>query len=119
MELKENMEAIFAHLEKLFTTKTVIGEPMVIGEVTLVPVVNVTFGLGTGGAEGKDQKDQGGGGLGAGTGARLIPAAVIVIRGSEVNMLPIAGRSTIENIVERAPEVLGKLKNLAKKDGDA
>lgn len=117
MDLKENLDSIFSHLENMFKAKTVIGDPIVIGEITLVPVVNVTFGIGTGGGEGKDAKEQGAGGIGAGTGARLIPAAVIVIKGDHVSMLPIAGRSSLENIVEMVPEVVGKLKNVVQKEG--
>ncbi len=116
MDLKQNLDSIFSHLENMFKAKTVIGDPIVIGEVTLVPVVNVTFGIGTGGGEGKDAKDQGGGGIGAGTGARLIPAAVIVIKGDQVSMLPIAGRGSLENIVEMVPEVVSKLKKVVQKD---
>jgi len=116
LDIKENLDSIFSHLENLFKAKTVIGDPIVIGDVTLVPVVNVTFGIGTGGAEGKDAREQGGGGLGAGTGARLIPSAVIVIRGDQVSMLPISGRSSVENILEKMPEVLGKLKKAVQKD---
>ena len=115
MDLKQNLDSIFSHLENMFKAKTVIGDPIVIGEITLVPVVNVTFGIGTGGGEGKDDKDQGGGGIGAGTGARLIPAAVIVIKDGQVSMLPIAGRSSLENIVEMMPEVVGKLKKAVQK----
>lgn len=116
MDIKQNIESIFSHLENMFKANTVIGDPIVIGDITLIPVVNVTFGIGTGGGEGKDARDQGGGGIGAGTGARLIPAAVIVIRGDQVSMLPISGRSTIESVVEKMPEVIGKLKKAVQGD---
>lgn len=118
MDLNQNLDSIFTHLENMFKAKTVIGDPIVIGDITLVPVVNVTFGIGTGGGEGKDAKDQGGGGVGAGTGARLIPAAVIVIKGDQVSMLPIAGRSSLESIVEMVPEVVGKLKKVVQNEDE-
>lgn len=116
MDIQKNLDTVFAHLENMFKTKTVIGDPIVIGEVTLVPVVNVTFGIGTGGGEGKDEKDRGGGGMGAGTGAKITPAAVIVIKGSEVSMLPVAGRSSLENIIGMAPEVINQIKEAVKKE---
>ncbi len=116
MDLKQNLDAVFSHLENMLKAKTVIGDPIVIGDVTLVPVVNVTFGIGTGGGEGKDARDQGGGGMGAGTGARLTPAAVIVIKGDDVSMLPISGRGSLENIVGMAPELIGKLKKITQKE---
>ena len=116
MDLKQNLDSIFSHLENMFKAKTVIGDPIIVGNVTLVPVVNVTFGIGTGGGEGKDARDQGAGGVGAGTGARLTPAAIIVIKGDEVSMLPIAGRGSLENIMEMVPDVIGKLKKVVQKE---
>lgn len=111
MEVKDNLDAIFSHLENLFSSKTVIGDPITIGEVTLIPVVSVAFGMGTGTGEGKGKeidKDRGGSAVGVGTGAKVSPIAVIVIRGSEVSMLPIAGRGTLDGILEKIPEVIDK-----------
>lgn len=119
MDLKENLETIFSRLENMFKAKTVIGEPIVIGNVTLIPVVNVTFGIGAGGGEGRDAQDQGGGGLGAGTGARLTPSAIIVVKGDQVSLLPIAGRSGLESIIEKFPEVIDKLKQSIVEDNSA
>lgn len=116
MDFKENLETIFSRLENMFKAKTVIGNPIKIGEVTLVPIVNVTFGIGACGEESKDSKEQGGGGLGAGSGARLTPSAIIVIKGDQVSMLPIASKGSIENIIEKVPEVVEKLKKIMQKE---
>lgn len=110
MDLNNNLETIFSRLENMFKAKTVIGDPLTIGEVTLVPVVNVTFGIGAGGGEGRNLPEQGGGGIGAGTGARLTPSAIVVIKGDQVSLLPLGGRSNFESIIEKVPEVISKIK---------
>lgn len=116
MDLNNNLETIFSRLENMFKAKTVIGDPLTIGEVTLVPVVNVTFGIGAGGGEGGKWPEQGGGGIGAGTGARLTPSAIVVIKGDQVSLLPLGGRSNFESIIEKVPEVIGKIKQAVQMD---
>lgn len=67
INIVDNMNTLFGNLEKLLTTKTVFGEAITVGETTLIPVVDVTFGLGTGGGSGEEKNKcggSGGGGLG-------------------------------------------------------
>ena len=44
--LKDNIDALVSKLEHLVSTKTVIGEPITVGNNTLVPVISASFGLG-------------------------------------------------------------------------
>ena len=46
--LNENFETMFNKMENFVSTKTVVGEPLKIGDITLIPIVDVTFGLGAG-----------------------------------------------------------------------
>ena len=106
-----SLEAIVERLERLVSTKTVIGEPMQVGDVTLIPVLDVAFGFGGGGGESKEKGECGAGsGSGAGAGARISPRAVLVIRGSDVTLLPLQKGGTFEKLVDSLPEVLAKLK---------
>src|SRR5690606_36654821 len=61
-----NVEAIIDKVMQSMSTKTVIGEPMQIGSLSLIPIFNVSFGFGGGG--GGDT--EGGTGTGSGGGAR-------------------------------------------------
>ena len=45
----EMMNTLLATLEKHLDIKTIIGEPMTVGNVTLIPVMNLTYGFGAGG----------------------------------------------------------------------
>ena len=93
--VKENLETLFDKLEKFLKSETVIGEPIVIGETTLVPIISVMFGCGTGGGSGKDTKGNGGTGSGLGSAARIVPNAILVIKNGEVTMLPVKSKSKI------------------------
>ncbi len=61
----EDVEKLFKNstdeMEKLLTSKSVIGEPMVVDGYTIVPLLSLGFGFGAGGGGGKgkngDSKD--------------------------------------------------------------
>ena len=114
--IKENMDALFSNLENFIKTKTVIGEPIVVGEVTLIPIVSVMFGCGTGNGNGTDNKGMSGTGAGGGAAARISPNGIVVIKNGEVSMLPVKNKNNLESLVEMVPEIVSKIN--IKKDDD-
>lgn len=107
--IPENLEVLFNKLEKFLKTETVVGEPIVIGETTLVPIISVMFGCGTGSGGGTDEKGANGTGSGLGLGARVVPNAILVIKKDEVTMLPVKGKNNLENLVGMVPEIISKI----------
>lgn len=107
--IPENLEVLFSKLEKFLKSETVVGEPIVIGETTLVPIVSVMFGCGTGSGGGTDEKGTNGSGSGLGLGARIVPNAMLVIKNNEVTMLPVKGKNNLGNLVEMVPEIISKI----------
>lgn len=101
----EFVNSMLASLEKHLTTKSVIGEPVIFGDVTMIPVMDLMFGAGGGGGEG--EKDQGSG-SGGGMGARLSPKAVIVLKNGEAQVLTLGKGSAIDKIVEAIPGLVEK-----------
>lgn len=108
-DFKENIGVIFDKLENFLKTKTVVGEPIQIGETTIVPFINLTFGLGTGGGTGRDEKGNGGVGGGGGTGAKIAPTAVLVIKGDKVELFPIKKSGGLDKLVEMVPGIIDKI----------
>lgn len=108
MIVRDSIGVSTEYLEKALNSKTVIGEAQQFGDVTLIPVVDITFGFGGGGGEGNAKENSGNGG-GGGAGARVSAKAVIVIKGGEVSVLPLTRGNAIEKIVEVLPGVLEKI----------
>lgn len=80
-EIANLVRTALEEIEKVLSTKTVVGEPMTVEGVTLIPLVGIGFGFGAGGGSGKSeirQKGEGTGG-GAGGGAWIRPVAVVII----------------------------------------
>jgi uncharacterized spore protein YtfJ len=113
--MSENLEMIFSKLENFLKTETVVGEPIVVGETTLIPIISVMFGCGGGGGVGTDDKGANGSGSGLGMGARIVPNAILVIKKDEVSMLPVKDKNALGNLIEMVPEIISKI-NLKKSD---
>ena len=107
--MKESFDSLFTNLEKFIKTETVVGEPIVVGEVTLVPIISVMFGCGTGGGTGQDNKGMTGNGSGGGGGARISPNAILVIKKDEVTMLPVKGKNNLDNLINMVPDIVSKI----------
>jgi len=113
MEIVESLvKTTLEEIEKVLTTRTVVGEPITIEDKTLVPLISVGFGFGAGGGSGKGEAKQKGEGTGGGTGggAWVKPIAVIIIDKEGVRIEPIMGgiATTIERLGETIPNLLEK-----------
>ena len=96
-------EQFLPQLKSFVKSETVFGDPYSVGNVTLIPVNSVKVGFGYGGGEIVKKTDSAGGG----GGVLLTPVAFIVIRGEEVSIHNLSS-GTVENIMEKAPEVMEK-----------
>ena len=97
-----------------------VGEPVVAGDVIIVPVSKISFGFGAGGGKGGSKDD---GGSGTGGGGSVQPVAFIVIQNGKVQLLPIEEKGmTIGELLKYAPDVIKKYKEFkdkrAAKKGD-
>jgi uncharacterized spore protein YtfJ len=107
----ENIDLLFKNLEDFIKSKTIFGEHIQIGDTTLIPVVDVSFGLGSGSGDGSDNKGNGGIGGGAGVGAKASPAAIIVMKDNNVEVLPIKKSSGLEKLIEMVPDLVQRIKS--------
>ena len=101
----ENVKLLFSKLEDFISTKTVVGEAVHIGDVILVPLIDVTFGMGTGGGNNPEDKSNGGGG---GVGAKMSPSAVIVIVNGTAQLVSVKGQDSINKLIDMVPGILSK-----------
>lgn len=114
MSLEDLMKEVSGELERLVSTKTVVGETMVVGETTIIPVTKVSFGFGTGGGEGKKKGEEEGFGGGGGAGAKIEPVAFIVISPEGTKLMTLSGQNDFGKILESVPGLIEKLKSMKK-----
>ncbi len=109
------VDALIKGMDGFVTTKTVVGQPVEVGEVTIVPLADVSFGIGAGvfAGEGQNGKNNAGGGLSG----KIIPSAVLVIGkdGSTRMVRTREKEDTFTHIVNMAPGIINRF---LKKDDD-
>jgi len=112
MAVEDLMKEVVTQLEKMITTKTIVGEPITAAGKTVIPISKVSFGFGSGGGEGK-RGEEGGFGGGGGGGAKIEPVAFLVISEEEVELVGMKGKGLdIEKIIASVPELVEKVKSL-------
>ena len=106
----ESIDALFSRMEDFVSTKTVVGEAVTVGGITLLPLIEVSVGMGAG-SGGEGGKQNGGGGMGA----RIIPSAILVITGDSVRLVNIKNQDALSKLIDLAPDALNKLNFFGKR----
>jgi len=110
MGVEALMREVANELEKLVSTRTVVGEPITAAGKTLIPISKISMGFGSGGGEGKKENEEGFGG-GGGAGAKIEPLAFIVVSEEKTEIFRISEKHEFGKLAELVPEVVEKLKD--------
>ena len=106
-EFSDNVEALFKGLDGFLTTKTVVGEPIKVGESAMIPLADISFGLAAGAYAG-NSKNNGGGGMGA----KASPTAVLMIdKDGTTRLVSLKNQDAVAKILDMAPDIVTKIKD--------
>ena len=112
---KKNVESLFSGMENFISTKTVVGEAININDTIILPLVDVSFGVGAGGTE--DEKDKSKGGAGGGAlGAKISPSAVLVIQNGHTKLVNVKNQDSLTKIIDMVPDIMDKFTSKKKKE---
>lgn len=101
--LNEVMQSLFKGMDTVLSTKTVVGEATKIGDIIILPLVDVSFGVAAGASLG-DKKNNGAGGLGG----KMSPNAVLVIQDGKTKLVNIKNQDTLTKVLDMVPELVDK-----------
>lgn len=99
----ETVNTLFQGMDGFISTKTVVGDAIHIGDTIIVPLVNVSFGVGAGAFKDNNKVNSGGG-----LGGKLSPTAVLVIHNGVTRMISVTGNSSVEKILDMVPDFVDK-----------
>lgn len=97
------IESLMKGMNAVLSTKTVVGEATQIGDTIILPLVDVTFGVGAGASAG-DKKNGGGGGFSA----KMSPSAVLVIKNGSTKLVNIKNQDMVTKIIDMIPDIVDK-----------
>lgn len=101
--IRNTVESLMSGMDGLISSKTVVGDAIQVKDTTIIPLVDVSFGIGAGSALG-DKKDKGMGGMSG----KVTPSSVLVIKDGAVRLVNIKNQDTITKILDMAPELLDR-----------
>lgn len=97
------VSSLMKGMEGFLSTKTVVGEATQVGDTIILPLVDVTFGVGAG-ASSADKKNGGAGGL---TG-KMSPSAVLVIKNGQTKLVNIKNQDTVTKVIDMIPDLVDR-----------
>ena len=100
---QSTVESLFKGMDSFISTKTVVGDAITVGDTIILPLVDVTFGVGAGAFSG-EKKNNGGGGMGG----KVSPSAVLVISNGVTKLVNIKNQDGLTKILDMVPDFLNK-----------
>ena len=101
------LKDLVGELKSIAKTETIVGAPVSAGEYTIIPISRVALGVGAGGGVGETEKKASTGeGGGGGGGIRVIPVALVAVRGSELHVHMLGRTGPIVHTIEKMPDML-------------
>ncbi len=107
------MDTTLQKIREMVDASTVIGDPIVAGDTTVIPISKISYGFASGGSDLPTKKEGDFFGGGGGAGVSVTPVAFLVINNGSVQMLQIdADHNTANKLVESIPDILDKIKSM-------
>lgn len=104
---QELLNALFQGLDGFVQSKTVVGEPIVVGNTTLIPLMEVSCGMASG-AFMKENQKKGDGGAGA-MSSKITPAAILIIQDGRTKLIRVKNEDAFSKIIDMIPEAIDKI----------
>ena len=97
------IDSLMKGMNAVIGTKTVVGDATQVGDTIILPLVDVSFGVGAG-ATAADKKNGGSGGFSA----KMTPSAVLVIKNGTTKLVNIKNQDTVTKVLDMIPDIVEK-----------
>ena len=87
-------------MNSVLASKTVVGEATQVGDTIILPLVDVSFGVGAGSSVAEKKN----GGVG-GFGAKMSPSAVLVIKNGSTKLVNIKNQDAVTKVLDLIPDI--------------
>ncbi len=99
------LQAMFDGMESLLQSKTVVGEPIEVGNSILIPLLEISAGL----ASGSLQSNAHNNGAGA-MSTKASPVAILIIQGDRVRLVNVKDQDIFTRLLDLIPEAIDRIK---------
>lgn len=102
-QFPSTVEALFKGMEHFVTTKTVVGEAVMVGDAIILPLMDVSCGMAAG-AFNQQAKNNGAGGMSA----KMTPSAVLIIQNGTTRLVNIKHQDAVTKIIDMVPDFVNR-----------
>ena len=102
-KFNSTVESLLKGMDSFLSAKTVIGEPVTVNDTIILPLVDVSFGVGAGSFAGNSKNNAGGGMSG-----KMSPSAVIVIQNGNAKLVNIKNQDAVTKVLDMIPDIVEK-----------
>ena len=100
-ENKNTTDDLLQAMERFITTKSVVGEPIVVDDTIILPMADVSFGMGIGTFS---KGDNGTGGVGG----KITPSAVLIIKNGTSKLVSVKDQDGFSKVMDLVPDLVSK-----------
>lgn len=95
------VESLLKGMGTLLSSHTVVGEATRVGDAVIVPLVDVSFGIGAGAGDAAKRASSNGG-----FGAKMSPSAVLIIQDGKTRLVNVKNQDAVTRILDLVPQVM-------------
>lgn len=99
------IEALFQGMQSLVQSKTVVGEPMQVGDATIIPLIEVTAGMASGALDSKKASQKGAGAMSA----KMSPVAMLIMQNGMTRLVSVKNQDVFTKLIDMIPDAVDKL----------
>ncbi len=100
------IDSLMSGMNTIMGAKTVVGEATKVGDTIILPLVDVSFGVGAGAGD-ADKKTSGVGGFAA----KMSPSAVLVIKNGQTKLVNIKNQDAVTKVLDLIPDIADRFMN--------
>ena len=100
---ESTVSSLFKGMDQFISSKTVVVEALTVGDTIILPLVDVSFGVGAGAFAG-DKKNNGGGGLAG----KMSPCAVLVIQNGTTKLVNVKNQDGLTKVLDMVPDFVNR-----------
>lgn len=101
-DFKNNASTLISSMGQFLDSKTVVGEPIIAKDTTIIPLMDVSFGAGVNNS-------------GGGMGAKISPKAILVIKDGHTRLVNVNSKDNIGKILDMVPDMMDRFVPMTKK----
>ena len=110
MAEKENqfqgvVDSLLRGMDTVLSAKTVVGAPTQVGDTIIIPLVDVSFGVGAGAGNNNQKGTASGAG---GLGGKMTPSAVLIIKDGSTRLINVKNQDTMTKILDMIPDLVDR-----------